>query len=370
MKSWIKILLINIGVVILIFVLAEIGLRTYSTVKSCLIGQCDGSLFTRFNMFHENRMLGLTTHDPVLGYKPNPGFSGIIHHPPYWDNVKVSIDRHGFRRNVDGNNVNVSNHSGKKVLTVGDSFTFGDQVHNSQTWPACVEQKTGDEVWNGGVGGFGAAQALLRAEQAVANHGPFDTLIWSITVGPDFRRDRLMVRSNFSKPYIARVEEKTIMVPPAGFDPTPDFLWPLGYSVILQRYLLPILQKRGNFEYDGRYEVPGENAAEIEEIIDFSFQRFANLTGTNAKVVLLQYGPGIFLEEGFERRNHERGLIKKYAEQYDIEIIDSFDQIYVPEKRDEIWFEYRDYGHHTPYGNSVVCDVVFHWHTKNQNDAF
>ncbi|WNM60294.1 SGNH/GDSL hydrolase family protein [Candidatus Nitrospira neomarina] len=368
LKNWIKILLINIGVVILIFVLAEIGLRTYSTVKSCLTGQCDGQLFTRFNLFHENRLLGLTTHDPVLGYKPNPDFSGIIHHPPYWDNVHVSIDRHGFRRNVDDSNVNVPGHSGKKVLTVGDSFTFGDQVHNSQTWPACFANKTGHEVWNGGVGGYGAAQALLRAEQAIANHGPFDTLIWSITVGSDFNRVRLKVRSNFSKPYIATVDGKPMIVPPGRFDPSPDFLWFLGYSVILQRHLLPILQERGNFEYDGRYEIPGENAAEIEEIMDFSFQRFANLTGTKAKVVLLQYGPGILLEEGFERRDHERSLIRKYAEKYAIEIIDSFDQVYVPEKKEKLWFGYQLYSHHTPYGNKVVCDVVFHWHEKNRSD--
>lgn len=72
----------------------------------------------------------------------------------------------------------------------------------------------------------------------------------------------------------------------------------------------------------------------------------------------MQYGPGIFLEEGFERRNHERRLIRKYGEKYAIEIIDSFDQIYVPEKRDELWFGYRDYGHHTTYGNRVVCHVV------------
>lgn len=103
------------------------------------------------------------------------------------------------------------------MLTVGDSFTFGDQVHNFQTWPACFAQKTGFEVWNGGVGGYGAAQSLLRAEQTVANHGPFGTLIWSIMVGPDFRRDRLMVRSNFPKPHMVTVEGKTMMVPARGF---------------------------------------------------------------------------------------------------------------------------------------------------------
>ncbi|HNP62259.1 MAG TPA: hypothetical protein PKM72_15535, partial [Nitrospirales bacterium] len=353
MKNWIKIFLINIGVVILIFVLAEIGLRAYSTLKSCLMEQCDGSLFTRFNLFHENKMIGLSTLDPLLGYKPNPGFRGLIHHPPYWDNVYVSIDRHGFRQHSDDNTM--SDHSGTKVLTVGDSFTFGDQVNNSQTWPACLAQKTGHKVLNGGVGGYGVLQSVLRAEQEVAKHGPFDTIIWSITVGADSRRARLMVRSNFPKPHIATVEGKTRMVPPMDFNPSPDFMWLLGYSVILQRHLLPILQKRWNFEYDGRYEIPGRNAAEIEDIIDFTFQQYAKLTGTKRKVILLQYGQGIFLDEGFERRNNERELIKNYGKKYAIEIIDSFDEIYVPERREELWFGYRDHGHHTPYGNRVVC---------------
>ncbi|WP_447964769.1 hypothetical protein [Nitrospira sp. Ecomares 2.1] len=160
------------------------------------------------------------------------------------------------------------------------------------------------------------------------------------------------------------------MVPPMDFNPSPDFMWLLGYSVILQRHLLPILQKRWNFEYDGRYEIPGRNAAEIEDIIDFTFQQYAKLTGTKRKVILLQYGQGIFLEEGFERRNNERELIRKYGEKYDLEIIDSFDEIYVPEKREELWFGYRDYGHHTPYGNKVVCDVVFNWLKKDTSKAF
>jgi hypothetical protein len=46
---------------------------------------------------------------------------------------------------------------------VGDSFTFGDQVSNHETWPACLERKTGTGVANAGVFGYGGAQSVLRA---------------------------------------------------------------------------------------------------------------------------------------------------------------------------------------------------------------
>lgn len=91
MRNLVKMLLINIAVVAVFFVIAEILVRAYSTLKTCLSVECDGSLFTRLNFFHENMMIGFSTVDPVLGYKPNPGFSGMIHHPPGWDNVYVSI---------------------------------------------------------------------------------------------------------------------------------------------------------------------------------------------------------------------------------------------------------------------------------------
>lgn len=309
MKNLIKILLINIAVAAVFFVIAEVGARAYSTLKTCLSSECDEFLFTRFNLFTENKMIGLSTADPLLGYKPNPDFSGIIHHPPGWDEVYVSIDQHGFRRHVD--DTHVSEHSGERLLTVGDSFTFGDQVKNSDTWPACIAQHTRLDVWNGGVFGYGAAQAILRAEREAAIHEPFDIIVWAITVDSDFDRDQLSVRSSFPKPYIATVEGETMAVPPGNCDSSPDFMWLLGYSVILQRHLLPILQEAGDFFYDGRYKVRGERAAEIKDIIDFSMQRFVGINGTKKKSILLQYDPWIFSERDLERTNERRKLITK-----------------------------------------------------------
>ena len=34
---------------------------------------------------------------------------------------------------------------------------------------------------------------------------------------------------------------------------------------------------------------------------------------------------------------------------------------------DELWFSYKGFGHHTPYGNKVVCDEVLKWLKR---DAF
>ena len=41
-------------------------------------------------------MVGLSVIDPLLGYKPNPGFNGIIHHSPGWHNVYVSLTNTDF----------------------------------------------------------------------------------------------------------------------------------------------------------------------------------------------------------------------------------------------------------------------------------
>ena len=50
-----------------------------------------------------------------------------------------------------------------RLLTFGDSFTFGDEVGNDDTWQARLERSTtGLEVVNFGVGGFGLDQSYLR----------------------------------------------------------------------------------------------------------------------------------------------------------------------------------------------------------------
>jgi len=90
------------------------------------------------------------------------------------------------------------------VLVVGDSFTFGEQVSDNETWPACLERKLGRGVDNGGVSGYGTAQALRRASLKLAEKS-YTTLVLSTLVDPvdgDFGRDILSFHNGFPKPAV------------------------------------------------------------------------------------------------------------------------------------------------------------------------
>lgn len=51
----------------------------------------------------------------------------------------------------------------RRVLAFGESFTFGEEVADAETWCARLEERVpGLEVLNHGVGGYGTDQALLR----------------------------------------------------------------------------------------------------------------------------------------------------------------------------------------------------------------
>lgn len=72
------------------------------------------------------------------------------------------------------------------ILAVGDSFTFGDEVDDEQTWPAQLQRQTGARVLNAGVFAYGIDQAVLRAEQFLASHAP-DYLVLAV-IADDVRR--------------------------------------------------------------------------------------------------------------------------------------------------------------------------------------
>lgn len=95
-------------------------------------------------------------HDSVLGYVPRAGYAGS-------ENVwrkRVTILASGLRSNGAA-----PTPAGRAVLAVGDSFTFGDQVHDEESWPAQLERLLQRPVYNGGVFGYGFDQTVLRAEQ-------------------------------------------------------------------------------------------------------------------------------------------------------------------------------------------------------------
>jgi hypothetical protein len=103
-----------------------------------------------------------TAHDPLLGYVPRPGFASTDN--PW--RVPLSIDAEGCR----SNGPDPRPPGERELLTVGDSFTFGDQVGDADTWPAALQRLLATPVRNAGVFGYSFAQIVLRAEQMLARH--------------------------------------------------------------------------------------------------------------------------------------------------------------------------------------------------------
>ncbi len=88
--------------------------------------------------------------DPLLGWVSRPDFRS-----PYHNTLA-----HGIRRNFDEAEVRTG-----QILAVGDSFTEGWEVLDSESWPAYLEKRVKKAVINGGVGGYGTDQIILRTEQ-------------------------------------------------------------------------------------------------------------------------------------------------------------------------------------------------------------
>ncbi len=116
----------------------------------------------RHDMLRLLRSAYPAAYDPLLGYVPRPGSHGDAN---AWG-TRVTIDALGLRRHDAG----VTLDDRAPLLALGDSFTFGDEVDDADTWPARLERRLGQRVWNAGVFGYGLDQMVLRAEALLDAH--------------------------------------------------------------------------------------------------------------------------------------------------------------------------------------------------------
>lgn len=86
-----------------------------------------------------------------------------------------------------------------KIVAVGDSFTFGDEVSDGRSWPAHLERNLRCRVVNGGVCAYGVDQSYLRALELIRIHKP-QKLILSL-IYEDIVRAGQDIRQGLPKPY-------------------------------------------------------------------------------------------------------------------------------------------------------------------------
>ncbi len=346
----IKVVIINFLVLVFLLLLCELGLRAYSDVKSCIYGDCTYKKIKNLTIGSAyGNYVGFSKFDSNFGYVPMENFHGIVN-AEGWKNVRVTIDENGFRAN---DNQTINNLKPINVLAIGDSFTFGDQVSNNETWPSCLERNINAKVLNAGVFGYGAAQALKRGEYLLSKNR-YQVIIFSVLVNDDFERDRLKYRNGFPRPSVIKDNEEIkwdlIEIPPeSGTKFNIKNRYGKLYRMIYENsYMVFMIGNAFGLEpLQSNLTLENKKSPDRKEVIEWVLQRFNSLE-IEKKFLLLQYGSNINDPDLLK----ERELIIKISKDLKYSILDTYNFL---EKLNtsEVWNN-----HHTPYGNEIICKIL------------
>lgn len=169
-----------------------------------IVVRIDDSEYAFHNFLQHQRTLFRSAYPaayhPQYGWFPEPDFDSTEN---VWG-TRVSIDSDGLR-------VNGPDSAGLEgtIVAVGDSYTFGDEVNNEETWPAYLQVLTGKHVVNGGVFGYGIDQTVLRGRDLVHAYAP-EAVVLSF-VADDIRRTEMSERNSVAKPWFDIVENRMIL---------------------------------------------------------------------------------------------------------------------------------------------------------------
>jgi hypothetical protein len=320
----------------------EVGLRVY-------VGE-----YTFHNVLEVKRDLFRAAYpsefDTELGWVPKVG----THKENAW-NTRVTILDSGIRSN--GREADTTN--GQVVLAIGDSFTFGDQVSNDQTWPAILEDTGEVTVINGGVFGYGIDQSYLRMLTLADQYQP-DIIVFSF-IPDDIYRCELSERTSVPKPYFVvsgnnELELKNDHIP-ASFpsESTLDgFRQIAGYSFLAHKLALRVAPEywlQGSWR-STRVHSDGTKVACLifRQLAEYAQQRDIKI------YVLIQYDL-----DGFEGDLSEVDEALTCIDPNQIYVIDlraSLAELKESNFHKYKRFYYGEYGHMTKAGNAFVASSV------------
>ena len=334
----IKIALPLASLLFTLFVL-EIGVRVY-------LGE-----FEFKNFFVEYRTLLHSTYpakyDAELGWIPEEG----VYPENLWK-TRVTILEDGIRSN--GNNEHLDLDNNRPILAIGDSFTFGDQVSDNETWPAQLEKLSGRRVINGGVFGYGIDQAYLRMRVLASKYKP-SMIIFSF-IPDDISRAEHSQLTGVSKPYFDLSETGDLVLMNDHIRYSPSF--PLdkirkiiGYSLFAHKILLKLFPEYWLHRPRGSKKVhsDGEKVAYriFSEIEQFSKSNKIDI------FILVEYSKDQF-EKDISAVNH----VTSYIDHNHLKIVDLRYSLAELKRRDREKYEGFFHGHMTKEGNFYVASIL------------
>lgn len=278
-------------------------------------------------------------HSNLLGHVPNPGFcgsgSGTSFHTIGADGLRYSGES---PESSDGS-----------ILTVGDSFTYGDEVRDLECWPSQLQRLTGRRVLNGGVTGYGFDQIVLRAEQLADVHKP--SIVIVSFIAEDIHRAEMRCMWWRDKPWFAIEDDQLVLKGvPVPDRPRP----PPRIRLRIERVLLelPFIVQR-LLGYHIRVHPIGFGL----EIAQRLTERLAKMQADrHVKIVVMaQYSHRFWRDKAFAEQQRRLTLaILKCAATYGLATEDTFQRFATEPKP----LDFYGHSHLTARGNLMIASLL------------
>ena len=256
---------------------------------------------------------------------------------------------------------------GVRIAAIGDSYTYGAEVEEDQSYPAHLRRLLSSEVLNMGVKAYGIDQAALKYVQYGRQYHP-DVIVFGI-FGPDYHRT-LLTFYRFAKPLfllrppgVLTLTNTPVPAPEQAYQDLRRRVWPLAYTATqLQVAYHKIFDDNDRDEFFRRWDPL------IEGILELVVKRAAE-DGTKVIFMYIPTGAEVVAGAPFSKSCCERarlvGMWRRFAERFSfIDIIDLLDEL--PKKVSnrpfyETMLKYHDgkpTGHFTPSGNEAVAAII------------
>lgn len=288
-----------------------------------------------------------STADPDLGYVPRAGLAVRVR-----DGFEVHTREHGIRSNGDQR----PTRERPITLVVGDSFAFGDEVLDSESWPAVLERAIDAPVVNAALPGFGLDQSVLRAERLAPIVAP-DRIVVSF-IPHDVRRCAMSIWSGYAKPWFdvdaGRLRAHSMRrygVWREAIAPT------LSRSVLIDSLFHDALRRDGPDTFE---HVRGDEVAclLLDRLAALGRERGAAILVLAQPQTPLPTDPRYPSDPGDPRSDAElASVVIECARQRGLPVADAISVVAaLPATRREALF--RGTGHNSPEGNRVVAEIV------------
>lgn len=300
-------------------------------------------------------------HDDALGFAPLPG-ARLVNLARESDGLRqtnASHDAQGLRMAPAGAPLSLP---GPAILAAGDSFTYGAEVDDADTWPVALQSILGQPVVNAGANGYGIDQIVLRAEKVTrAVHRGAIVVAF---IQDDLRRAEMSRVWGADKPYFDVAGDtltlRNVPVPPPTATQAPLTLWQrlFGRSVLVQM----TMQALGLMDDWSHDYVRIHSAGEGERIACLLMKRLAAFGHrADAKILVVAlYDADAWRWRWFgalARQHRAAGATLSCAAQAGIETIDTydaFDRAISAQGVDAVYHRW----HPNAAGNRLIAELI------------